>query len=88
MDHVIRHVLIHEIGHHFGFSAAGMARSSPHVSRSLSHQSVLSLRQGRRRQRPRSCEKSLGRLLSFQNFELIAGKPQERKSACRYIDSL
>ncbi len=26
MDGVIRHVLIHEIGHHFGFSDAGMAR--------------------------------------------------------------
>ena len=26
VDRVIRHVLIHEIGHHFGFSDAGMAR--------------------------------------------------------------
>ena len=26
VDQVIRHVLIHEIGHHFGFSDAGMAR--------------------------------------------------------------
>jgi predicted Zn-dependent protease with MMP-like domain len=26
LDRVIRHVLIHEIGHHFGFSDAGMAR--------------------------------------------------------------
>ncbi len=26
VGHVIRHVLIHEIGHHFGFSDAGMAR--------------------------------------------------------------
>jgi predicted Zn-dependent protease with MMP-like domain len=25
LDRVIRHVLIHEIGHHFGFSDAGMA---------------------------------------------------------------
>jgi len=25
VDHVIRHVLIHEIGHHFGFSDADMA---------------------------------------------------------------
>jgi predicted Zn-dependent protease with MMP-like domain len=25
MDRVIRHVLIHEIGHHFGFSDADMA---------------------------------------------------------------
>ena len=25
VDRVIRHVLIHEIGHHFGFSDAGMA---------------------------------------------------------------
>jgi predicted Zn-dependent protease with MMP-like domain len=26
IDRVIRHVLIHEIGHHFGFSDADMAR--------------------------------------------------------------
>ena len=26
VDRVIRHVLIHEIGHHFGFSDAGMTR--------------------------------------------------------------
>jgi predicted Zn-dependent protease with MMP-like domain len=26
VDRVIRHVLIHEIGHHFGFSDAGMAQ--------------------------------------------------------------
>ena len=26
VDRVIRHVLIHEIGHHFGFTDAGMAR--------------------------------------------------------------
>jgi predicted Zn-dependent protease with MMP-like domain len=26
VDRVVRHVLIHEIGHHFGFSDAGMAR--------------------------------------------------------------
>ncbi len=26
VDRVIRHVLIHEIGHHFGFSDAGMSR--------------------------------------------------------------
>jgi predicted Zn-dependent protease with MMP-like domain len=25
VDRIIRHVLIHEIGHHFGFSDAGMA---------------------------------------------------------------
>ena len=26
LEHVVRHVLIHEIGHHFGFSDADMAR--------------------------------------------------------------
>ena len=25
VDRVIRHVLIHEVGHHFGFSDAGMS---------------------------------------------------------------
>jgi predicted Zn-dependent protease with MMP-like domain len=25
LSHLVRHVLIHEIGHHFGFSDAGMA---------------------------------------------------------------
>jgi predicted Zn-dependent protease with MMP-like domain len=26
LEHVVRHVLIHEIGHHFGFSDADMER--------------------------------------------------------------
>jgi predicted Zn-dependent protease with MMP-like domain len=26
LEHLVRHVLIHEIGHHFGFSDADMAR--------------------------------------------------------------
>ena len=29
VDRIIRHVLIHEIGHHFGFSDAGMALINP-----------------------------------------------------------
>ena len=42
MDRVIRHVLIHEIGHHFGFSDADMALIEvPQVAHSLRRQARL-----------------------------------------------